>query len=246
MFLLQRILLITLLLITPFCLLSALEPAACMDRLPKQEEALFVLKDRTNGRDVGRLTESLELEDRYGLEVYVLKRRFDGPVLEMETIEFEKKSFIPISAKRIHKVRGMDVVTEIQFQATKAILTVREPELLGGKTSTSLVDIPRGAVTIQQLPYLLRCQPLHEGDEYHFQIVPLFAATSEAVEAIAHVTKGMGDSDSTVDEVEIELMLGEDIYSVHFAVGEIFPLKQSSFPFSCTDSLSGLELLFLK
>lgn len=206
-------------------------------RLPTDETAIFQLSATESDRDVGRLYESFHVEDRYGLDVCVVTRRFEGDVFEQELIEFELESFIPIRAQRLHKVRGMTVTTDIQFQATKAVITVEEPELLGGKRSSTVVDIQRGAITIQQLPYALRTKPLKKGDRYSFIVIPLFAETVSTIQADCEVIL-QGEGEETV----VAIKMGNAEWKVRFDAGPDQLLQDSGSSYSVTSSLKDYSL----
>lgn len=213
----------------------AFPPSYDYSRLPENETCQFSLTDPLDNSHVGTLYESLHLEDRYGLGVYTLSRRFEGDVYELETIEFEAESFIPIRAVRVQKVRGMNVETEIQFQSTRAVITVREPELLGGKTTTTMLDIPRDAITLQQLPYALRTKSLTPGDQYDFEVIPLFGQKQEALTAKASVKHV--DEESGLATVDIAMDGETWTVSLSKAV-----VKTSGRAFTATIGLNGLEI----
>ena len=208
----------------------AFPPSYDVSLLPSDETSQFTLREPASGEDVGTLYESLHLEDRYGLSVFVLTRRFEGDVYEQETVEFEAESFIPIRAIRIQKVRGMNVETEIQFQSTRALITVREPELLGGKTSTTILEIPREAITLQQLPYALRTKPLSPGDQYEFELLPLFGPKQEVIHAKATVDR----KDVETGIVEVGVTMGDERWTVTLTNNGV---TQSERPFTATEGL---------
>ncbi|MCB2199162.1 hypothetical protein KQI63_07130 [bacterium] len=228
-----------------FCLgplmAQAFPPSYDFSRLPEDETGQFSLRYPAEDKSAGTLYESLHLEDRYGLSVYVLTRRFEGDLFELETIEFEAESFIPIRATRVQKVRGMNVETEIQFQSTRAVITVREPELLGGKTSTTMIDIPRESITLQQVPYALRTKPLRRGESYRFTVLPMFGPTRDTEVLVAVVEHGISES-GTPSEAVLQCSLGSERWQVRIGLTGKRPLLESGRSFSGSNGLAGLAL----